>query len=130
MYEVPVIARTFEFEEMVVASHTGMKYDKNVWEKTLVARIQEYGRRQRRNGFGINEREQQYVHGKSQPNNKKYGNVNVGARVILMVRGYYLLKELNGSMIMNSLCVCVWGGGIQETEIHVLFECQCYDMVR
>ena len=45
----------------------GMKYDKNVWKKTLVARIQEYGRRQWRNGFGINEREQQYVHMKSQP---------------------------------------------------------------
>ena len=35
----------------------GMKYDKNVWKKTLGARIQEYGRRQWRNGFGINERE-------------------------------------------------------------------------
>ena len=30
----------------------GMKYDRNVWKKTLVARIQEYGRRQWRNGFG------------------------------------------------------------------------------
>ena len=46
----------------------GMKYDKyNVWKKTLVARIQEYSRRQWRNGFGINEREQQYVYMKSQP---------------------------------------------------------------
>ena len=44
----------------------GMKYDKHVWKKTLVARIQEYSSRQRRNGFGINEREQQYVHMKSQ----------------------------------------------------------------
>ena len=35
--------------------------------KTLVARIQEYGKRQWRNGFVINEREQQYVHMKSQP---------------------------------------------------------------
>ena len=43
----------------------GMKYDKNVWKKTLVARIQEYGRRQWRNDFGINKREQQYVHMKS-----------------------------------------------------------------
>ena len=40
----------------------GMKYDRNVWNKTFVARIQEYGRRQWRNGFGINKREQQYVH--------------------------------------------------------------------
>ena len=40
----------------------GMKYDRNVWKMTLVARIQEDGRRQWRNGFGINEREQQYVH--------------------------------------------------------------------
>ena len=45
----------------------GMNYDKNVWKKTLVARIHEYGMRQCRNGFGINEREQPYVHTKSQP---------------------------------------------------------------
>ena len=44
----------------------GMKYDRNVWKKPFVARIQEYGRRQR-NGFSINEREQQYVNMKSQP---------------------------------------------------------------
>ena len=54
-----------------------MKYDKNVWKKTLVAIIQEYGRRQLRNGFGINEREQQYVHTKSQPKNEKYPNGSV-----------------------------------------------------
>ena len=34
----------------------GLKYDRNVWKKTFVAIIQEYGRRQWRNGFGINER--------------------------------------------------------------------------
>ena len=45
----------------------GKKYDRNVWKKTFVTRIQEYGSRQWRNGFGINEREQQYVHMKSQP---------------------------------------------------------------
>ena len=39
----------------------GIKYDRNMWKKTFVARIQEYGRRQWRSGFGINEREQQYV---------------------------------------------------------------------
>ena len=44
-----------------------MKYDRNVWKNTFVARIQEYGRRQWRNGFGINEREQPYAHMKSQP---------------------------------------------------------------
>ena len=38
----------------------GMKYDRNVWKKTFVARIQEYGRRHWRNGLVINEREQQY----------------------------------------------------------------------
>ena len=32
-------------------SMLGMKYDRNVWKKTLVARIQEDGRRQWRNGF-------------------------------------------------------------------------------
>ena len=37
--------------------------------------------------IGINEREQQYVHVKSQPKNEKYANGSVGARVRLMVRG-------------------------------------------
>ena len=37
-----------------------------------MARIQEYGRRQWRNGFGINEREQQYVHMKSQQKKEIY----------------------------------------------------------
>ena len=45
----------------------GMKYDRNVWKMTFVARIQEYGRGRWRNGFDINEREQQYEHMKSQP---------------------------------------------------------------
>ena len=49
-------------------SMLGMKYDRNMWKETLVERFQEYGRTQWRNGFGINEREQQYVHVKSQPN--------------------------------------------------------------
>ena len=35
----------------------GIKFDRNVWKKTFVARIQEYGMRQWRNGFGINEKE-------------------------------------------------------------------------
>ena len=39
-------------------------------EEDLVTRIQEYGRRQWMNGFGINEREQQYVHVKIQPKMK------------------------------------------------------------
>ena len=34
----------------------GMEYDRNVWKKTFVARIQEYGRGRWRNGFDINER--------------------------------------------------------------------------
>ena len=56
-----------------------MKYDRNVWNKTFVARIQEYGGRQWRNGFDINESEQQYVHMKSQPN-EKHANGIVGQR--------------------------------------------------
>ena len=50
-------------------SMLGMKYDRSVWKKTLVAIIHEHGRRQWRICFGINEREQQYVHMKSQPKN-------------------------------------------------------------
>ena len=52
----------------------GMKYDRNMWKKTFVARIQEYGRRRWRNGFHIYERYQQYVYMKSQPKNEKYAN--------------------------------------------------------
>ena len=63
-----------------------MKYDRNLWKKTFVERIQEYGRKWWRNGYGINEREQ-YVHMKSQPKNEKYANGSVGARVRLIVRG-------------------------------------------
>ena len=86
-------------------------------------------RRQWRNVFGINEREQQYVHMMSQPKNEKYANGSVGARVGLMVRGGCL--PVRGSKGMewkydDDLCVC----GTKETEIHVLFECKCYDMVR
>ena len=97
--------------------------------KLYSARIQEDGRRQWRNGFGINEREQQYVYMKSQPKNEKYANGSVGARVRLMVRGGCL--PVRGSKGMDwkyddDLCVC----GTKETEIHVLFECKCYDMVR
>ena len=29
-------------------------------------------------------------------------------------------------MMMISVCVC----GTKETDIHVLFECKCYDMLR
>ena len=59
----------------------GIKYDRNVWKKTFVTRIQNYGRRQWRNGFGITERKQQYVHMKSQQKNEKYANGSVRARV-------------------------------------------------
>ena len=107
----------------------GMKYDRSVWKKTLVARIQEDGRRQWRNGFGINEREQQYVHMKSQPKNEKYANGSVGARVRLMVRGGCL--PVRGSKVIewkydDDLCVC----GTKETGIHVLLGCKCYAMMR
>ena len=99
----------------------GIKSDKNVWKKTFVARIQEYGRRQGRNGFGINEREQQYVHMKSQPKNEKYANDSVGAR--LMVRGGCLpARGSKGVEWKYDDDLCVWG--TKETEMHVLFECK------
>ena len=90
-----------------------------------MARIQEYGRRQWRNGFGVNEREQQYVHMKRNMQMALW----VGARVRLMVRGGCL--PVRGSKGMDwkyddDLCVC----GTNETEIHVLLACKCYDLVR
>ena len=81
-----------------------------------MARFQEDGRRQWRNGFGINEREQQYVHIKSQPKNEKYANGSVGARVRLMVRGGCL--PVRGSK------------GMEWKYDDDLLECKCYDMVR
>ena len=92
-----------------------MKYDGSVWKKALM----EVGRIQWRNGFCINEREQQYVHMKSQPKNGKYANGSVGARVRLMVIGGFL--PVRGSKIMewkynDDLCVC----GTKE-KIHVFF---------
>ena len=89
-----------------------------VWQETM-----------ERNGFGIDEREQQYVHVKSQPKNEKYANGSVGARVILMVRegcqperGFKRMEWKYG----DDLCV----RGTKETEMHVLFECKCYDLMR
>ena len=107
----------------------GMKYDRNVWKKTFVKRFQEYGRRRWRNGFGMNEREQQYVHVRSQPKNEKYANGSVGARV--RIRGREGGLPVRGSKGMewkydDDLCVC----GTKETEIHALFECKFYDLVR
>ena len=53
----------------------------------------------------------------------------MGARVRLMVRGGCL--PVRGSKGMeckydDELCDC----GTKETEIHVLFECKCYDLMR
>ena len=88
-----------------------MQYDRNVWKKTFVARIEEYGRRTWRNAFGINEKEQQYVHMKSQPKNEIYANESVGTRVSLMVKGGCL--PVRGSKGMewkydDDLTLCVW----------------------
>ena len=75
----------------------GMKYDIIVWNKIFVERIQKYDRIWRRNGFGMNEREQQYLQVKSQPKNKKYANGSVGARVRLMVRaGCLMVRGFKG----------------------------------
>ena len=78
-------------------------------KKTFVARNQEYERRRWRNGFSINEKEQQYVHMKTQPKYEKYANGSMGARVILMVRGGCL--PVRGSKGMEwkydyDLCLC------------------------
>ena len=74
----------------------------------------------------MNEREQQYLQVKCQPKNEKYANGSVGARVRLMVRGDCL--PVGGSKGMewkydDDLCIC----GTKETEIHLFFECKCYE---
>ena len=55
--------------------------------------------------------------------------MEMGARVRLMVRGGCL--PVRGSKGMEykydyDICVC----GTKETEIHVLFDCKCYGLVR
>ena len=74
-----------------------------------MARIHEYDRRRWRIGFGINEREQQYVHMKSQTKKEKYVNGSLGAIVRLMVKGGCLpVRGFKGSqcsflyIILNS----------------------------
>ena len=70
-------------------------------------------------------REQQYVHIKNQQKSEKYTNGSMGARVRLMIRGGCLpVRGRIGNMMMISVCVT------KETDIHVLFECKCYDLVR
>ena len=74
-----------------------MKYDRNVWKKTFVARIQEYGRRQWRNCFWHKwERTTVCIHEES---TKKNSNGSVGARLRLMVRGRCLPRVQNGSPV-------------------------------
>ena len=56
-------------------------------------------------------------------------NGSMGARVRIMVRGGCL--PVRGSKGMewkydDDLCVC----GTRETEIHVLLECNCYNLLR
>ena len=77
----------------------GMKYDRNVWTKTFVARIQEYGRRQWRNGFGINEREQRYVHMKSHPKNGEICKWQCGSE-----------SNINGQRRLPSSNRFLWNG--------------------
>ena len=75
-----------------------------------MARIQEYDRRWRGNGYGINEREQQYVHMKGQPKIRNMQMaVRVCARVRLIVSGGCL--RVRGSKGMKSKYdddLCVW----------------------
>ena len=99
----------------------GMKYDRNMWKKTFEARIHEYGRRRWRNGFGINDREQQYVHMESQQKNEKYANGSMGARVRLLVRGGCLpVRGFKGMEWKYYDDLYVWR--TQETEIYVFFK--------
>ena len=61
--------------------------------------------------------------------NDKYAHGSVGARVRLMVRGG--CQPVRGSKGMEWKYdddLCVWG--TKETEMHVLLECKCYDLVR
>ena len=46
---------------------------------------------------------------------------------LMVIVGYLSVRGSNEWKCYDALCVCVCG--TKETEIHVLFECKCYDMV-
>ena len=61
------------------------------------------------NGFGINDREQEYLKVKGQTKNDKYANSSVGARVRLMVMGGCLaVRGFKGMKwkYADDLCEC------------------------
>ena len=62
----------------------GMNVDGEGWKKYICERIQECGRRARKNGFNDTEREKEYVRMKESPRNECFTDGSVGAR--LMVR--------------------------------------------
>ena len=98
-----------------------MNYDRNVWKKTFVDRIQEHSRRWWRYDFDMNEREQQYVRVKSQPKYDKYENGCVGARVRLMVRGYCLSVRGSKGMEWNGNTIMIYVCAGQKKEIYMCY---------
>ena len=96
------------------------------WKEYICKRIQERGRRAWKDGFNDTERENEYVRMKERPS---FTDGSVGARVQLMVRGGCL--PVRGSERMTwKYDDCMCGGGLVETEMHMLFECTLYEEER
>ena len=62
-----------------------MNVEREGWKKYICERIQESGRRARKDGFNNTEREKEYVRMKESPRNESFADGS--ARVRLMVRG-------------------------------------------
>ena len=79
-----------------------------MWKKTFVARIQKYGRKQWRNVSGINEREQQYVHMKSQPK-KRNMQIAMWERELTSIFGIVLLFDAYTILISSPVYIAKHG---------------------
>ena len=77
------------------------------------------------NGFGINDREQEYSKVEGQPKNEKYANGSVGAMVRLMVSGGCVpVRRFKGMewKFTGALCECV--------QMKQRCMCKRYDQIR
>ena len=72
-----------------IAIH-GINFARNVWKKTFVDRIQEYGRIWWRNGLVMNERGQQYVQVKSRTKKREICKWMCESESDIMLRGICL----------------------------------------
>ena len=93
-------------------------------KKVVQAKVAEYGRRIWARGAGENQELQEYVRRKREMVKEEYADGSDGARVRVMLRGESLPVRKNSTVRWrwgeSSSCTC----GEEETEQHVLLECE------